>query len=225
MQRPRTPVVIGIIAVVAAVIALSVVAVRTTSPANTSSTVAMASQSPQATVVEPAATPSPTVDPTIAWADEVCTAAAPVSAQIVAVSDDLVVPAPGGLDEIRTRLRERGDRVLQQLEPLTVALGQVPVDVPEAVAVANELSTEVEDLRTEAAALTRSIDALTQADGVVAFGLAIPDAVTAAGRSASAAGAVGSTVRDTLSVQGSRLGDAFEASAACQALARGIPAQ
>lgn len=219
MQRSRLPLILGIAGVVLAVVAISIIAVRSTYPQAPSGTTASSLASPGASPgPTPAPVPSPTVDPAIAWADQVCAAAQPITDTVAAVSEDLVVPAPGGLDEVRSRLRARADLVIEQLEPLTVALGQVPIDVPEAVTLANELTGEVDTLKAESTALRQSIDALTQADGVVAFGMAIPDAVSAAGRAAEATGALGATIRDTLSAQGARLGDAFAASDACRAL-------
>ena len=218
--------------VVLAIAAISYIAIRTTYP-DTGPT-AGASASPAATAVNsptpppdpvPTPSPSPTIDPVIAWADSVCAASFDIRDTLTATGEDLaVMPGPGALDEIRGRLERRGDRLIGQLEPLSVALGQVPIDVPEALRLASTLTEQADTLSGAADRTKRSIDALTGSDTVLAFGQALPEALTAVGEAATAAQTLGSTVADAARDEGGRLGPAFRESVVCQALISGAPA-
>lgn len=227
MTRTR---ILVLVLVVAAVAAISVLAIRTTypdAPPNAADPVAQPSGPSQAPPAGPVrtASPSPSIDPVIAWADSVCAASFDIRDTLAATGEDLaVVPGPGALDEIRGRLERRGDAIIGQLEPLAVALGQVPVDVPEALRLASTLTDQVDTLRAAAERSKASIDALTGSDSVLGFGQALPEAITTVGEAATAAKALGGTVATAASDEGGRLAPGFRASAVCQALINGAPA-
>ena len=228
MSRGR---VLILILVVFAVIAISVVAIRTTYPGDDTATVPSASPSVptgepagSASAMAPSASPSPSVDPVIAWADSVCAASFDIRDTLTATGEDLAVsPGPDALDEIRGRLERRGDLIIAQLEPLTVALGQVPIDVPEALRLASTLTEQTDTLRAAADRTRASIDTLTGADSVLSFGQSLPEAITAVGEAATAAKVLGSTISDAASEQGGRLGPGFRESVVCQDLISGAP--
>lgn len=221
-----------LILVVVAVVAISVVAIRTTYPSDDTSAASTSSPSASADQpaesqndAEPSAAPSPTVDPVIAWADSVCAASFDIRDTLTATGEDLaVVPGPDALDEIRGRLERRGDLIISQLEPLTVALGQVPVDVPEALRLASTLTEQADTLRASTDRTRASIDALTGADSVLSFGQSLPEALTAVGEAATAAKVLAGTISDAAGEQGGRLGPGFRESVVCQALISGAPA-
>lgn len=218
-----------LILVIAAVAAISVLAIRTTYPDQESGTTA--SSTPSAVIppsplpaASPTASPSPTIDPVIAWADSVCAASFDIRDTLAATGEDLaVMPGPGALDEIRGRLERRGDLLIGQLEPLTVALGQVPIDVPEALRLASTLTDQAQALRGAADRTRQSIDALTGSDTIVGFGQSLPEAITAVGEAATAAKVLAGTIADTANDQGDRLGPGFRNSAVCQDLIAGAP--
>lgn len=219
-----------LVLVVIAVVGVSVLAIRTSFPSDEPAAMPADAPAGGATSATPAAptptaSPSPTVDPVIAWADSVCAASFDIRDTLAATGDDLaVIPGPGALDEIRTRLERRGDTIIGQLEPLTVALGQVPVDVPEALRLASTLTGQVDALRSAADRAKRSIDALTRSDTVLGFGQSLPEAITAVGDAAAAARVLGATVASAAGEEGGRLGPGFRDSTVCQALIAGAPA-
>lgn len=221
---PRARVVLIITAVIVAAIGISIVAVRTTYPESTPEATIPPSSSSVVPSVRPtpSASPTPTIDPVIAWADRVCDASFDIRDTLAAAGEDLAVtPGPDALDEIRARLERRGDVIIGQLEPLAVALGEVPVDVPEALRLASTLSTQVDTLRQSADRTRAAFEVLTQAQGLLEFGQALPEAVSAVGAAGTAAQVVAGTVADAASDEGSRLGPGFRASPTCRALVDG----
>ena len=226
MTRTR---ILVLILVIAAVAAISVLAIRTTYPdaqPTAEEPVAQPSAPGQAPTSEPVptASPSPSIDPVIVWADSVCAASFDIRDTLATTGEDLaVVPGPGALDEIRGRLERRGDAIIGQLEPLAVALGQVPVDVPEALRLASTLTDQVDTLRAAAERSKQSIDALAGSDSVLAFGQSLTEAITTVGEAATAAKALGTTVASAANDEGGRLAPGFRESAVCQALIAGAP--
>jgi len=234
MSRPQPRTLILVVVIAALVVLVSAIAIRTTYPTSPQSappaTEAPASGGPLddggqvADATPPAPSPTPTIDPVIAWADSVCAASFDIRDTITAAGTDLAVtPGPGALDEIRSRLAQRGDAIIGQLEPLTVALGQVPINVPEALRLADTLGTQLSTLRTSADRTRAAIDTLSAADSVLAFGQGLPEAVASVGDSAKAAQALARTISEAASDQGGRLGPGFRDSVTCQALIAGQP--
>lgn len=229
MSRSRL---IVLVLVIIAVVGLSVLAIRTTYPSDDPTAVPSdvlagnpTSTTPATPTPTPTASPTPSVDPVIAWADSVCAASFDIRDTLTATGEDLaVVPGPGALDEIRSRLERRGDLIIDQLEPLAVALGQVPIDVPEALRLASQLTDQVDALRGTADRAKQSIDTLTGSDSVLGFGQSLPDAIAAVGDAASAAKVLGTTIATAASDEGGRLGPGFRDSPVCQALIAGDPA-
>lgn len=226
MTRTR---ILVLVLVLVAVAAISVLAIRTTypdAPPAAVDSVAQPTAPGQAPTAEPmrTASPSPSIDPVIVWADSVCAASFDIRDTLAATGEDLaVVPGPGALDEIRGRLERRGDAIIGQLEPLAIALGQVPVDVPEALRLASTLTEQVDTLRTAAERSKQSIDSLTGSDSVLGFGQALPETITTVGEAAAAAKALGTTVAAAANEEGGRLAPGFRESAVCQALIAGAP--
>ncbi len=212
----------AIIAVVIAVVIISVIAIRTTTPPAQPDA---AVPSPAISMSEPTPSPTPTMDPAIPWADAVCRSAIPVRDEVLGVGADLAVPiGPDALDTVKQRLGERMDRVTADLTPLAVAVGQVPIDLPEAQALANTLQPQVAVLQAAVSTLRDAVTALQSSDSIPAFLIELPTAVSAGQDAAAAAKRLWSSLRDASRAAGDRLGPAFDAAPSCAALRTGASA-
>ncbi len=196
-------------------------------------TIALSSCSTEAPALEGSAiesvAPSPTpppVDPTVAWADGVCSAAFGIRDNVQAIGEDLAFDPVSGAtagDQIRASLNERSDAVGQAVEDLGTQIGKVPVDVSEAVALASTFEVEYAVLLRSIAEAQSSIEAVTSASDIVSFGLNAAAAIAAVRTASEATGALATMISSTTSGAQGSVSDAFAASTVCVALANGGP--
>ena len=196
-------------------------------------TIALSSCSTEAPALEGSAiesvAPSPTpppVDPTVAWADGVCSAAFGIRDNVQAIGEDLAFDPVSGAtagDQIRASLNERSDAVGQAVEDLGTQIGKVPVDVSEAVALAATFEAEYAVLVRSIGEAQASIEAVTSASDIVTFGLNAAAAIAALRTASEATGALATTIGGTTSGAQGSVSDAFAASTVCVALANGGP--
>ena len=175
--------------------------------------------------VAPSPTPPP-VDPTVAWADGVCSAAFGIRDNVQAIGEDLAFDPVSGAtagDQIRASLNERSDAVGQAVEDLGTQIGKVPVDVSEAVALASTFEVEYAVLLRSIAEAQSSIEAVTSASDIVSFGLNAAAAIAAVRTASEATGALATMISSTTSGAQGSVSDAFAASTVCVALANGGP--
>jgi hypothetical protein len=173
----------------------------------------------------PSASATP-VDPAIVWADGVCRAAAGIRDRVKAVGDDLQFDPSSpesAADQVRKSLDARSTEIGAGIEVLGSAIGAVPVDVPQALELADTLDEEY-------TALTRSIDeaqtsiaAVTNSSGIVSFGLNAAAAIGAIRSAAEATASLTSTLSDAAGGASDSVSTAFAASTTCQALSDGLP--
>ena len=196
-------------------------------------TIALSSCSTEAPALEGSAiesvAPSPTpppVDPTVAWADGVCSAAFGIRDNVQAIGEDLAFDPVSGAtagDQIRASLNERSDAVGQAVEDLGTQIGKVPLDVSEAVALASTFEVEYAVLLRSIAEAQSSIEAVTSASDIVSFGLNAAAAIAAVRTASEATGALATMISSTTSGAQGSVSDAFAASTVCVALANGGP--
>ena len=196
-------------------------------------TIALSSCSTEAPALEGSAiesvAPSPTpppVDPTVAWADGVCSAAFGIRDNVQAIGEDLAFDPVSGAtagDQIRASLNARSEAVGQGVEELGTQIGKVPVDVSEAVALASTFEVEYAVLLRSIAEAQSSIEAVTSASDIVSFGLNAAAAIAAVRTASEATGALATMISSTTSGAQGSVSDAFAASTVCVALANGGP--
>ena len=175
------------------------------------------------------AAPSPTApaaDPVIAWADGVCGAAFGVRDNVQAISEDLAFnpmeTATAG-DQIRANLEARSDAIGLAVEDLGTQIGKVPVDVPEALALATTFEAQYAALQVSIDEARTSIEATTSAQDVITFGINAAASIASIRAAAEASGMLASALSDSTQGKQDAASEAFAASAVCGALMSGAP--
>ena len=166
----------------------------------------------------PTPTPTPTPAPVV-WAGEVCVARDGVSAAVAALGRNLsydISSDRSALEQIDRQLRIQVLAVGDSLNRLGTALQDVPVDFQ----AANDFvvdATKAKDDTTEALEATRTnLDALVNADSVVAGVTAAGAALVSAKAAFEAGSALVTVVSDGISTKGGELQAAFDAAPQCQ---------
>ena len=176
-----------------------------------------------------AAAPSPTapaVDPVVAWADGVCGAAVGVRDNVQAISEDLAfnpMEAATAGDQIRANLEARSDAIGLAVEDLGTQIGKVPVDVPEALALATTFEAQYAALQVSIDEARTSIEATTSAQDVITFGINAAASIASIRAAAEASGMLASALSDSTQGKQDAASEAFAASAVCGALMSGAP--
>jgi hypothetical protein len=176
-----------------------------------------------------AAAPSPTApatDPVIAWADGVCGAAFGVRDNVQAISEDLAfnpMEAATAGDQIRGNLEDRSDAIGLAVEDLGTQIGKVPVDVPEALALATTFETQYAALQLSIDEARSSLDATIASGDVITFGINAAASIGAIRAAAEASGTLASALSDATQGKQDAASEAFAASAVCGALMSGAP--
>ena len=176
-----------------------------------------------------AAVPSPTasaIDPVVAWADGVCGAAFGVRENVVAIGEDLAfnpMEAATAGDQIRASLDARSEAISVAVGELGTQIGKVPLDVPEALALATAFETDYAALQLSIQEARSSIDATISSQDVVTFGLNAAASIGALSAAADASGKLASALDDATAGKQDRASEAFAASPVCGALVSGAP--
>jgi hypothetical protein len=176
-----------------------------------------------------AAAPSPTApaaDPVVAWADGVCGAAFGVRDNVQAISEDLAfnpMEAATAGDQIRANLEARSDAIGLAVEDLGTQIGKVPVDVPEALALATTFEAQYAALQVSIDEARSSIEATTSAQDVITFGINAAASIASIRAAAEASGMLASALSDSTQGKQDAASEAFAASAVCGALMSGAP--
>lgn len=174
------------------------------------------------TAASSAAAPSPSPTPTpapIVWADGVCAARDNLNAAVAALGRNLsydVTSDRSALEQIDRQLRIQALSVANAAGELQTAVAAVPVDFQ----AANDLVVVVDKARTDTTEavdqVKASLDAMLNAENVVA-GVAEAGKALVAGKAAFEAGQVlVSSVTDAASTANDELQAAFDAAPGCQ---------
>ncbi len=174
-----------------------------------------------------AASPTaPAIDPVAAWADGVCSAAFGVRDNVQAISEDLAfnpMEAATAGDQIRGNLEARSDEISLAVEELGTQIGKVPVDVPEALALATTFETQYSALQRSIDEARTSLDATIASGDVITFGINAAASIGAIRAAAEASGTLASALSDATKGKQDAASEAFAASAVCEALMNGSP--
>jgi hypothetical protein len=174
-----------------------------------------------------AATPSPAapeIDPVAAWADGVCGAAFSVRDNVQAIGEDLAfnpMEAATAGDQIRANLEARSDEIGLAVEELGTQIGMVPIDVPEALALATTFETQYAAVQRSIDEARSSLDATIAAQDVVTFGVNAAASVGAIRAAAEASGALASALSDATGARQDKASESFASSPVCGALMSG----
>lgn len=168
--------------------------------------------------VAPSPTPTPTPAPVV-WADGVCAARDNLNAAVSALGRNLsydVTSDRSALEQIDRQLRIQALSVANAAGELQTAVAAVPVDFQ----AANDLIVVVDKARTDTTEavdqVKASLDAMVNAENVVA-GVAEAGKALVAGKAAFEAGQVlVSSVTDAASTTNDELRAAFDAAPGCQ---------
>lgn len=176
-----------------------------------------------------AAVPSPSapaIDPVVAWADGVCGAAFGVRDNVQAISEDLAfnpMEAATAGDQIRANLESRSVAIGLAVEDLGTQIGKVPVDVPEALALATTFEAQYAALQLSIDEARTSIEATTSAQDVITFGLNAAASIASIRAAAEASGTLAKALSDAMQGKQDAASEAFAASPVCGALTSGAP--
>jgi methyl-accepting chemotaxis protein len=153
------------------------------------------------------------------WAGDVCVARDGLTAAVGALGRNLsydITSDRSALEQIDRQLRIQVLAVADNADRLGQALKGVPVDFR----AANDLvvsATKAKDDTTQAVGqVTTSLDAMVNADNVIAGVAEAGKALVAAKAAFAAGGALISTISDATSTASGELGDAFAAAPQCQ---------
>ena len=166
----------------------------------------------------------PAIDPVVAWADGVCGAAFGVRDNVLAIGEDLAfnpMEAATAGDQIRANLESRSDAIGLAVEDLGTQIGKVPVDVPEALALATTFEAQYAALQLSIDEARTSIEATTSAQDVITFGLNAAASIASIGAAAEASGTLAKALSDAMQGKQDAASEAFAASPVCSALTSG----
>ncbi|CAB4879833.1 MAG: hypothetical protein F2793_06035 [Actinobacteria bacterium] len=166
--------------------------------------------------------PATTPDPTLAWADGVCTAAAGVRDEIASVAQDLVFdPMASGsaVDQVQGRLDDRSAAIDTAVDALGSAIGSAPLDVPAALEFATALQARYVIAQRAIAEATSAVDGVATASDPWTLGLNVAAAIVSVRAAAQALGDLASAVSTSATTDA--VSEAFTSSAACQSLTSG----